>query len=342
MGTWEEAIKAKARELGYDGCGIIAAAPFQEFLAGVERRARLFPHAVPFYDKLEARVASQPQAVVPWARSIVVCLRRYDKYKLQPQLDQLVGKYYLFDGRLPYSPEYAAQADFEQFLTDSGFRIARERLPLRWAAVKAGLGKFRNNNFVYTAQGSWHWIDAWLVDKPLAYDQPGGDSRFSCPPNCNKCIQACPTGALTAPLTMDATRCIAHLTFSEWDALPPEDVRKSMGTYLYGCDECQNACPMNKAWQGKEEFVEPVALDSLLELETLLAMDEVTYRNVLQPRFWYIAQEDFWQWRCNIIRAMANKDSKAYAPYFTKALEDPDARVRQMAEWALNRNQPTG
>ncbi len=336
MGKTEEAIKAKAIELGYEACGIIEAAVFTEFLAGVGERSALYPQAAPFYENLKGRVISDPQASIAWARSIVVCLRRYDKYAVSADLERLVAKVFLFDGRVSHSREYAAHAAFGQFLQAGGYQTAQVLLPARWAAVKAGLGKFRNNNFLYTKQRSWNWIDTWLIDKPLEYEKPVENSRYHCPADCNACIKACPTGALSAPLAMDATRCIAYLSFNALPSLPAEDVRENMGTYLYGCDVCQDVCPVN-SWQGQEEFPEPAPLSGMINLETLFAMDEATYRTTLQPRFWYIAPENFWLWRCNVIRAMANEDPARYQPYFIQALGDGHEQVRQMAQWALDK-----
>lgn len=336
MKKLEAAIKAKAIEVGYEACGIIEAASFEKFLAGLEERSALFHHSAPFYENLKGRVISNPKDTFPWAQSIIVCLRRYDKYEVRADLEQLVAKVFLFDGRVSYSPEYAGNAAFGQFLQERGFQTAQVLLPARWAAVRAGLGKFRNNNFLYTQQRSWNWIDTWLVDKQLEYEKPVDNARYNCPADCNKCVKACPTGALSAPLTMDATRCIAYLSFNASPSLPAEDLRENMGTYIYGCDACQDACPINN-WQGKEAFPEPVPLEDMINLETLFSMDEETYRTKLQPRFWYISQDDFWQWRCNVIRAMANENPAKYIQYFKQALDDPHEQIRQMAQWALHK-----
>lgn len=75
----------------------------------------------------------------------------------------------------------------------------------------------------------------------------------------------------------------------------------------------------------------------MTEPEKILLMDEEIYRTKLQPRFWYIGRDNFWQWRCNAIRAMANKDPAKYADYFTQSLADPDENVRRMAQWALRK-----
>jgi len=334
MGNLEDSIKIKARELGYEACGIIEAENFGEFLTQLNTRSSLFPHSGPFYDRL--RRLADPRAGMDWAKSIVVGLRRYDKYKIPEGLEGLIGKVYLVDGRLSHSQEYAGNAAFEHFLQELGLRTAANAAPARWSAVRAGLGKFRNNNFVYTQQGSWNWIDTWVVDKQLEVEKPIDNARFACPEGCDKCIKACPTAALSAPLTMDATRCIAYLSFSP-GSFPAENLRDPMGTWIYGCDACQNVCPANaRTWQENEAyFPDPHPLQDLITLEALFLMEEETYLAKIQPRFWYIGKDAAWQWKCNVIRAMANQDSLKYQHYFTTALADPNENVRKMAGWAL-------
>ncbi|CUH96678.1 hypothetical protein P22_2768 [Propionispora sp. 2/2-37] len=280
----EAKIKAKAKALGYDSCGIIAAVKFHEFLTQLDTRSNLFPHSGRFYNRLRRLV--DPKENIDWAQSIIVCLRRYDKYRIPDGLDRLIGRTYLVDGRLPYAKEHAGYVAFEQFLQELGFRTAQNVVPARWSAVRAGLGKFRNNNFVYTDHGSWNWIDTWVIDKPLDYETPNDSTRYSCPEGCAKCVKACPTDALSAPLTMDATNCIAYLSFTP-GFFPPENVLPKMGTWLYGCDICQNVCPVNrKTWQGNSGyFPDPFPLPDLLTLEAVFSMDEATYLEKIQPRF---------------------------------------------------------
>ncbi len=338
MGNLEDKIKAKAKETGYEACGIIEATVFEELLTHLDRRSALFPLSGPFYDRL--RVLANPKERIDWAKSIIVCLRRYDRYQIPDGLEQFVGKAYLVDSRLKYSKAYADHVAFTQFLQELGLRTARDAAPARWSAVKAGLGKFRNNNFVYTKRGSWNHINTWVVDKQLEYERPITSARFACPEECNKCIQACPTAALSAPLTMDATRCIAYLTFNQ-GSLHVKNLRDQMGTWLYGCDVCQNICPSNaKTWQETEDFPEPWPLKELINPENLLSMDEETYRVKIQPRFWYIGKDDIWQWKCNAIRVMANDDVSKYEKYFAPALADPNENVRETARWALNKARP--
>jgi epoxyqueuosine reductase len=190
---------------------------------------------------------------------------------------------------------------------------------------------------LYTERGSWNWIDTWVVDKQLEYEKPIDNAQFACPEGCNKCSQACPTAALSSPLTMDAGKCIASLSFAS-GSFPAEHLRDKMGRWIYGCDICQNVCPANaNTWQEEDVFSELSPLEDIITLENIFLMDEETYQTKLQPRFWYISKDDFWQWKCNVIRAMANDDFVKYKEYFTHALADSNTNVREMAKWALDK-----
>lgn len=336
-----EAIKARALQLGFKGCGIIPVNFYQEFHDELDRRSALFPHSASFYDLI--RPMAELHDKFPWAQSIVVGLRRYDSdYSIPQQVQGLVGRLYLVDNRLPFSQEYANAEVLLQYMQSLDLQAAATTafVPARWSAVRAGLGKFRINNFVYTEKGSWNVIDTWVVNEALEYEPQVDKTNFVCPEECRKCIDACPTNALCAPHTMDATRCIAYLTYESRygpTRLPPEELRGSMGEWVYGCDLCQLACPHNaKTWrQGTELFPEPWPLVDFISLDHLLAMEQETFEQKVQPRFWYIAEENIWQWKSNAIRAMANSGRPGYEPSIEQALEDPHPYVRAMADWAL-------
>ena len=138
------------------------------------------------------------------------------------------------------------------------------------------------------------------------------------------------------PLTMDASRCIAYLSYTSGQQ-PAVNMQQSMGTWLYGCDICQNVCPANAAfeWDKGEVFPERPALTDIINLSGLVAMDEETYQTVLQPRFPYLGHDELWRWKCNAIRAMGNESPEEYEPVLRAALDDPHPNVRELARWAL-------
>ena len=323
-------IKDKAARLGFISCGIIPAGVFTEYEKYLDERVRAFPKSRELYARMY-------EAVKPYdsAESIIVCVQRLNKYKLPPELNGRFGKNYLFDGRLSYAYESRAGAEFETFLKIHGMNILQCQIPARWAAARAGLGKFGWNNFIFDPDhGSYISIKLWVVDKALEYDPISSDIQLShCGEDCLKCVEACPTKAMTGRFSMDMGKCAAHLTFSGKD-IPDETTRAQMGEWIYGCDICQDVCHMNQnKFTETEEFPLLDEFIDILKPESLLEMDEETYKNAVCPRFWYSGEEGLWQWKCNALRVMINSGKPEYHEWIKKYQDDKDERVRETARW---------
>ncbi len=331
-----ESIKEKAYELGYDSCGIIPADSLKDYATYLDERVERFPRSRKLYEPLYGLAA--PDRKEEWAQSTVVCVRRYDVYSLPPGADKYFGKVYLTDGRLGYTDEFKKMGALQDHFTRLGMSFFKDFAPARLAAVKAGLGRYGKNNFLFTEHGSWVWIDTWTVSAELEYDGPLPVTVGDCPENCTKCIDACPTKALSEPYTMDRGACISQLTCFSKD-LPPEQYFEQMGPWIYGCDICQDVCPRNRnAWKGGREFPGLALIGELLSPDRILRMDEATYTEKIQPRFWYIPKTDIWLWKVNAIRSMANSPNpEHYASLVRDACSDSDDRVKAMAGWACNK-----
>lgn len=332
-------IKDKAIALGFDHCGIVKVDAVAEYALCLEERIKAFPESKPYYDYL-SRLAA-PQKNYDWAKSIIVCAARYGKYKVPENIDNYIAKLYLCGGyKQPnYSKEYSSITAFETFLTGEGIKFAKELLgitPARMCAVKANLGVIRKNNFLYTEHGSWVWLETWLIDKELEYAE--SEKKIpSCPPDCSKCIDACPTGALRSQFLTDMGTCIARLTYSQ-TGQAPEHLRDKMGKWIYGCDDCQNACPMNNGkWEEKEEYPRLDELTEYISPEKIAEMDEKTLVDIMTPLFWIIGKDKLWMWKCNAIRSMANSNDAKYNCYIKKLCDDDNENVRQAANWACEK-----
>jgi epoxyqueuosine reductase len=129
-------------------------------------------------------------------------------------------------------------------------------------ARRAGLGWFgKNTNLINPQRGSFFFLGALVVDVALATDAPFEADRCG---TCTRCIEACPTEAITAPRELDARRCISYLTIELREEIPVE-LRERIGDLLYGCDICQEVCPWN------ERFATSLAKDSPFQPRAAIA-----------------------------------------------------------------------
>ena len=316
----KESIAKLAASVGYTACGITGTEPFVEYVAEVERRMQRFPATVGLYLPLLGR--AYPRARMPWARSIVVCVREYGKYVIPDRLDRYIGRTYLFDRRYGSVPDHDMPDRMRAGLKGMGLRVRTGGVPCRWAAARAGIARIGRNCFAYTERsGSWINIEAWLVDAELPPDRPTLDCP--CPPDCRACTDACPTGALVEPYVMRADRCAAYLSYSAPEPIAPE-LWQAMGCWIYGCDACQIACPMNNGkWREESRAGWLEAVVGSLRPEVLAEMTDDFYREVVYPLFWYIPKDGADRWRRNARRALAAMSDRS------SANGSPDARTQE-------------
>jgi epoxyqueuosine reductase len=339
MNSLASQIKNTALNMGYEKCGIIKISDMYGYEEKLDERIKKTPEAKGFYQSQYRFV--QAQDIHQWAKSIVICVRRYGKYNIPEHLKGLVAKYYLVDSRADEnSIDYQDSLKFERYMQDMGLRAETERkfgfTALRWAALKAGLGIIRRNNFFYTENGSWLYLEAWLIDQELeAIEIP---ELRACSDKCNLCIKACPSASLSEAYTMNPIACVSCITTFMGRDMPNERFRKEIGGWVYGCDACQDACPMNKnRWQEKEEFPSLEELSKQISLEKILKMDYEFLENVMQPKFWYIPKQDVWKWKVNAVNAMVNAYKEQYKECIYEACNDSHEKVREMAEWAIHK-----
>ncbi len=206
----------------------------------------------------------------------------------------------------------------------------------RAAAHRAGLGWFgKNSLLLLPGLGSWFVLGSVVTDAPLrprtaTAPAPHAEGCGSC----TRCLAACPTGALVAPGVLDARRCLAWLVQAR-GPIPPE-FRRALGDRIYGCDECQEACPVNKVADRRlppppsEEGSEPWV--DLLDL--LGASDE---QLLAAHGRWYIPARDPRYLRRNALVALGNTghgDDQATEQALRRWVQDDDPMLAEHATWA--------
>jgi epoxyqueuosine reductase len=200
-------------------------------------------------------------------------------------------------------------------------------------AERAGIGWIgKNTNVILQGRGSWFFLGEILTDLRIDPDAP---ARNHCG-TCARCIAACPTGAIVGPYQLDARRCISYLTIEHRGAIPVE-FRPSIGTRIFGCDDCQEVCPWNRfaVKTSDPDFAERPEQQTP-ELIPLLSLDEDAFRARYQGTA--ILRATRGGFVRNVAVALGNLgDRRSVAPLAKALTDDPDPLVRGHAAWALGR-----
>lgn len=333
MLTTEQLIQEKAYELGYEKCGIIPISMMNGYKEKFAERIQKVSGSERFYKGQERLVNFSEE--YPWAKSVIVLTVPYSIYNVPEVVSGHIAKSYLFDIRVDEkSEEYQSSRTLEGYLQKLGLRVASNQkfgiVSMRWAAMEAGLGVVRRNNFFYTESGSWVHLEAWLTDREM--ELIGETKLKPCPKGCDRCIKACPTASLSEAYTMNPLKCISFLTTFGGRDLPHEPLAQHFGECVYGCDICQNACPMNhRKWVGGKDFPGLAELAPSLTAENILNMDEEFYKQKIQPKFFYLSPEELWKWQVNALNYMNNQFQDSFKPFFLKACKSKYREVREMA-----------
>ncbi|MFP4374755.1 MAG: tRNA epoxyqueuosine(34) reductase QueG [Spirochaetaceae bacterium] len=235
----------------------------------------------------------RPERMLPGCRSIVLVALNY--YQPEPPRPQPSPRAEQPDPAARYArgrvARYAWGRDYHKTLGKRLTRVARalttdfdghrfrgftDATPLseRYYGARAGLGfQGRNTLLIHPELGSWFFIGEVLGTLHVEETPRPDGVRTRCPEGCRRCIEACPTGALSAPYELDARLCISYLTIEHAGPIGPALMQR-MGTWVFGCDRCQEACPLNARARptAEEDFRRPIAgprleLAQLLELE---------------------------------------------------------------------------
>jgi epoxyqueuosine reductase len=335
-----EKIVAYAASLGFEKCGIIGVDAMKGYGGKLEERIQRFPETKKMLQNFTH--FADPRQKFPWARSIVVCSWRYGVYRVPDNLKGLIGKAYLCDERRDKATDgYRGRVLLEKYMTDElHMQTASSHdygiTSYRWAAMSAGIGSIRRNNFFYGDQGSYYTLSAFLTDQDLEYIHT--PAHRPCSDNCNLCVKNCPTGSLAEPNAMCAFTCASYLTNKCYDNSSFGALSSALGGWIYGCDVCQDVCPFNKGkGDGDRDFPGLQELADAISPEKVVAMDYDYLRNVLSPKFWYIGPDDVWVWKRNALNAMKNSRDKHYEAAIARACADEDEHVRSLGISAIEK-----
>jgi epoxyqueuosine reductase len=194
-------------------------------------------------------------------------------------------------------------------------------------AMQAGLGwQGKNTMLIHRRMGNWLSLGGILSSLELSEDKPETDHCGSC----HRCIDACPTGAITAPYQLDARRCIAYLTIEHKGPIPLE-YRKAIGDRLFGCDDCLSICPWNRwAQESREAHFQPIPRP---ELREMLQWDDATFRKHYRGSPIFRLKHP--RWLRNICVVLGNIGTGEDLPSLQTLAGHTDPLIQEHALWAI-------
>ncbi len=338
-------IKTWAMELGFAKTGI-AGIELEQDEARLLEWLRQGRHGSMDYMQSHGSKRSRPAELQPGTLRVISA--RMDYFPRDTDADDAWAS--LRDGERAYIARYALGRDYHKLIRNRlqklADRIATETGPFGYRAFadsapvlekalarNAGLGWIGKHTLLLDRDaGSWFFLGELYTDLPLPIDEPSGAHCGTC----TRCIDVCPTRAITGPYQLDARRCIAYLTIESKDAIP-EDLRPLIGNRVFGCDDCQLVCPWNKFAQPthEEDFAPRHGLDRA-KLVELFAWTETEFleKTVGMP----IRRAGYAGFSRNVAVALGNAPRSAEV---IQALEaraaDPSLLVREHVAWALAR-----
>ena len=337
-------VRELARELGFQRCGIagIELGQDEEHLRDWLARGLYGTMA---WMAQHGDKRSRPQELIPGTLRVISVGLDYGRNDGDEAWQTLA------DGTRAYVARYALGRDYHKLMRNRlqklaerlqqevgpfGHRVFVDSAPVleRALARNAGLGWIGKHTCLIDKDGgSWFFLGEIYVDLALPIDPPASAHCGSCV----RCIEVCPTRAITAPHRLDARRCISYLTI-EHDGAIPEDMRTAIGNRIFGCDDCQLVCPWNKFARRTDEpdFRARNGLDTA-SLAQLFAWDEEEFlrRTEGSP----IRRSGHERWLRNIAVALGNAPS---TPEVLAALASRRGHasplVREHVQWALDRH----
>jgi epoxyqueuosine reductase len=324
-----------ARKLGFDSCRVAdCAVPLhaEEFRNWLREGAA---GEMNYMERGEEK-RCDPQKVLAGARSVIVlALNYWQGGRSKTQNNEANGRIARYARGDDYHELMKAKlkkidnllrefGGTQKLYVDTGPILERDH------AAQAGVGWHGKSTMLIDRRlGTWFFLGEVLTTIELPPDSPQRDRCGTC----ERCITACPTGAITAPHRLDARRCISYLTIELKDAIPLE-LRSLIGNRIFGCDDCLDACPWNRFAQTSREtaFSARKATTGML-LRDYLKLNEAEFRALFRNSpIKRIKRRGFLR---NVCVALGNVGGSADLPALRRAASDPDGLIAEHAAWAI-------
>jgi epoxyqueuosine reductase len=323
-------LERLAEELGLDAVGATPAEPYRETEQHIRERRERGLFADLRFTMTQPEVSCHPESLLPGARTVVSAALCYYAPGPEPEPGE---------GRMPRYTWTNAYEELREKLDELGRRIGADYRVLvdanqhvdREAAARSGVGFYGKNTLLITRKhGSWVVLGTLVTTAEL---EPTPPLDLDCG-SCRLCIDACPTGALDEPGTVDANRCLSYWTQSKRSI--PEPYRQELGDRVYGCDICQDVCPWNRGIEKRRagDPLPPEAEPTVSLVDWLEAEDadlRVRYERLFVPR------NDPRYLRRNALVALGNNGGPEHLQLAERYAVSEDPMLREHAAWAVDR-----
>jgi epoxyqueuosine reductase len=319
-----------AAELGIDVVGATPAEPYAQTERDIRDRRERGLFADMRFTMARPEVSCHPERLLEGARTVVAAALCYVTESPARGPDE---------GRLPRYTWRDEYATLRNRLDALGRRLGGKYRVLvddndhvdRAAAVGAGVAFYGKNTMAITRRhGSWVVLGVLVTDLEI---EPTPALELDCG-ECRLCIEACPTGALDEPGTLDSTKCLSY--WSQAPAAIPDAYRSEMNDMVYGCDICQDVCPWNRGVERRRRAARPEP-----DAEPTVSLLEWLSRDgkELVERFdrLYVPRNDPRWLRRNALIAAGNVGSSSLRPVVEQYEESPDPILADAARWAIAR-----
>jgi len=329
------AVLAQAKELGFALCRVakcVAPPHVREFKEWLEQgRAGEMQW---MGRNLDRRI--NPDLVLPGARSVIVLAMNYftqpagDPSPVFPRIARYAqgGDYHdVIGDRLRILDGFLKNHGGEQkCYVDTGPVLERD------FAAKAGAGWHgKSTMLIHPELGAWFFLSEILTTLEFEPDEPQSERCGKC----TRCIEACPTGAITAPHQLDSRRCISYLTIELKGSIPVE-LRPLIGNRIYGCDDCLAACPWNRFAQASRESAFAARHATVgMGLRDYLDLTGDQFRELFRDS--PVKRTKRRGFLRNVCVALGNTGGPEDLPALERAAHDPEPLIAEHAQWAIQR-----
>jgi len=334
-----DSIKSKAYEIGFDLVGVSPVGHFPESQFYKEWLSRGYAGEMKYMERSPER-RQHAGRVVPGAKSVITCGLNYNTDL--PYSTEAGDKRRGWIARYAWGEDYHAVMDdklraLEEYISrEAEGMVATRRYVDTGPVLERVYGKYggigwtgKNTCLINQRVGSWIFLGEIITGLELEYDSPAPDRCGTC----TRCIDACPTGAITEPYVLDSRLCISYLTIELRDGIPRK-LRDGIDNNIFGCDICQDVCPWNrKAEKTSETGFHPGEglYNPGLRSFAGLGPDEFGARFRGSP----IKRTKRKGFLRNVLIAMGNSGDADLVPAVEEYLADEEPLVRAHAAWAL-------